>query len=302
MKAVAVKENPTVWVFCADLKSMMNVVGLSFAARKECCVWCTVKKEKLKETIANHPFPPLRYPARTGNCGPLPISIDQSCFCSLHMLLRLVEGLLKRTAMMVSEYFPSYEELGVAYTTPTKQIKVNAVSVDQFHAEVKKYAPRLYFVKPGETVDKNTNQKTKRIKINGMLNGLEATKLLENYENVLAAAKVPEYHREDLKTLWKNLRVFLQYVDDDKQIPHRELNCFGQLWVDKFQWPHIPLYLHVLVCHYNERLNKFGKIKELSQEGCESSHAYQKNLANRTTAHGGGKAQISALQIWLLQQ
>jgi hypothetical protein len=57
----------------------------------------------------------------------LDIEIDDVCFCVLHMLLRLVEGILKRTAMAVSETLPpSVPDKG---TTVSEQVRMNAVEL-----------------------------------------------------------------------------------------------------------------------------------------------------------------------------
>jgi len=76
----------------------------------------------------------------------------------------------------------------------------------------------------------------------------------------------------------------------DVQPDQTRLDEFGALWIDSFAWPHLPLYLHVLICHYNSLYTKFnGRLKELSQEGTESHHLLQKRIEDRSTARGGGR-------------
>ena len=72
-----------------------------------------------------------------GTFGILPISVSDSSFCTLHMLLRLVEGLLKRTAMAVSENLPPRASINTRLgnkkesdgTNPRKIIKINTTAV-----------------------------------------------------------------------------------------------------------------------------------------------------------------------------
>jgi hypothetical protein len=58
---------------------------------------------------------------------------------------------------------------------------------------------------------------------------------------------------------------------------------------ENFEWPAIPLYLHVLTCHYNDKLKVFGSLKKYSQEGTESHHQLQKSIQSRQTRQGGGR-------------
>jgi hypothetical protein len=51
----------------------------------------------------------------------------------------------------------------------------------------------------------------------------------------------------------------------------------------------MPLYLHVLICHYNAKLQKFGSLKQYSQEGTESHHLLEKRIQSRQTRQGGGR-------------
>lgn len=67
------------------------------------------------------------------------------------------------------------------------------------------------------------------------------------------------------------------------------LDQFGKVWVNLFAWPGIPLYLHVLTCHYNDLQRRFGNLNTFSQQSMENYHSKQKAMERRSTSHGGGK-------------
>jgi hypothetical protein len=109
------------------------------------------------------------------------------------MMLRLVEGLVKRTAMAVMEFVPSYDaakELNPDGVTPGKVIRINAVALENFEKVVQRYAPRIKLMKPGTAVDKKTGGKNRRVKLVGMVNGKEAMAILRNKDEIILAAKV----------------------------------------------------------------------------------------------------------------
>jgi hypothetical protein len=89
--------------------------------------------------------------------------------------------------------------------------------------------------------------------------------------------------------LWKDMGEILLSVDKDESIDQKKLDDFGKQWIAAFSWPNMPLYLHVLICHYNDKLIKFKSLKCLSQEGTESHHTIQKKIQQRSTAQGGGR-------------
>jgi hypothetical protein len=103
------------FVLFADLKSMMAAADLHYKHNQRCCLFCGI----LKQYVATV----LKEPQREGNlCHPLEryenvgvLGLNSSWIvellgirppdigiCILHMLLRLVEGLLKRHARTVA--------------------------------------------------------------------------------------------------------------------------------------------------------------------------------------------------------
>jgi hypothetical protein len=88
--------------------------------------------------------------------------------------------------------------------------------------------------------------------------------------------------------LWIAFAELLRLIDGDKEIPQERLDNFATLWLDNFRYPNLPIYLHILNEHYNEKLRAFGGLKVFSQEGVESHHLYQKQIQTRQTSGGGG--------------
>jgi hypothetical protein len=68
------------------------------------------------------------------------------------------------------------------------------------------------------------------------------------------------------------------------------------MWKESFNWTNIPLYLHTLVCHYNQKRIQYGGVKKFSQEGTESHHLLQKQIQERLTSHGGGRGEKSCME------
>jgi len=69
------------------------------------------------------------------------------------------------------------------------------------------------------------------------------------------------------------------------------LNELATLWIETFEWPHLPLYLHVVVCHLVDLQRRFPDLKSLSQQGVEHHHKEQKKSErtapfNNVIGHG----------------
>jgi hypothetical protein len=75
----------------------------------------------------------------------------------------------------------------------------------------------------------------------------------------------------------------LTSIGKDEKIPQTTLNDFASRWLQLFRFPKLPVYLHILVEHFNEKLVSFGGLKEYSQEGVESHHLYEKGVQRRMT-------------------
>jgi hypothetical protein len=77
---------------------------------------------------------------------------------------------------------------------------------DKFAAVVKKFAPGLTFLKPGESVDKRspTGAKNKRVKLVGMINGKQALAVLNNMNEIVGAATVKDALKPRLEKYDKN--------------------------------------------------------------------------------------------------
>jgi hypothetical protein len=78
------------------------------------------------------------------------------------------------------------------------------------------------------------------------------------------------------------------------------LTFFGEKWIALFAWPGTPLYLHILVSHYNELQGRFGDLSKYSQQSTENYHGRQKAALLHATNRNGGKGNRNAWQQVLL--
>lgn len=92
----------------------------------------------------------------------------------------------------------------------------------------------------------------------------------------------------------------MELVKDGKAIDKKKLTTFGEKWIALFAWPSTPLYLHILVSHYNDLLSNFGDLSDFSQQSTENYHCKQKAVLKQATSHNGGKKyQNSYMQLLL---
>ena len=89
-------------------------------------------------------------------------------------------------------------------------------------------------------------------------------------------------------------------VRDGKAVEKAKLTFFGEKWVALFAWPGTPLYLHILICHYNDLVEKFGDLSKYSQQSTENYHGRQKSALRQATSHNGGRGNKNAYQQVLL--
>jgi hypothetical protein len=71
-------------------------------------------------------------------------------------------------------------------------------------------------------------------------------------------------------------------------IKQANLDRFAKTWLDLFRFPKLPIYLHILIEHYNEKVECVGGLKKISQENVESHHLYEKQVQLRQTNGGSG--------------
>jgi hypothetical protein len=79
--------------------------------------------------------------------------------------------------------------------------------------------------------------------------------------------------------LWNEYHDILNLIDSDAMIKQANLDRFAKTWLDLFRFPKLPIYLHILIEHYNEKVECFGGLKKISQENVESHHLYEKQCS-----------------------
>jgi len=139
----------------------------------------------------------------------------------------------------------------------------------------------MKFLKPGEALKKG-GKKNFRVKMIGMLRGEEVDKLFFHIEEIFKETELTSDIKAKIKRIWQTFSAILKSFDDD-------VEDFTTQFLEYFRFTNIPIYLHVLVEHYNDKVKAYGGLKKFSQEGVESHHLYEKQVQSRQTNGGGGK-------------
>ena len=79
-------------------------------------------------------------------------------------------------------------------------------------------------------------------------------------------------------------------LDQDKL--RQKLFTFGRRFVSLYGGSKVTPYLHILICHSNERIKRFEKlgvsVSNMSAQGIEAGHKYEKRIWERASSIGGG--------------
>lgn len=115
--------------------------------------------------------------------------------------------------------------------------------------------------------------------------------------------------------IWVLLVDILGLINEQKMVPQSILTNLGDLWIRTFEWPRVPLYLHVLVRHWTILQERFHPIKIWAQEAVEHHHKLVKrdirgntnrrrghSLQQLTSEYRGKKFIIEKVEHGLLQE
>jgi hypothetical protein len=77
---------------------------------------------------------------------------------------------------------------------------------------------------------------------------------------------------------------------------------FATLFLESFGGSQVTPYIHILVCHGHELVERFGDLNIRNQQGFEHLQKEQKDAYRTSTSRGGGRSQSSSLNLQIMER
>ena len=254
------------------------LLGLDLAAtwhmldfRRGDCPYCMcdVKKRKRMEKCEKR----TQYGSNTAIPG---LNADCFVFCTLHMLLRVMESLIERL----------FDKGYHVYLTKTGKIK-SATRLAQMQALLARLHLNFSVTK--------ANDET-QLDIQGM-DGATGRKVLDAAEKL-----VPEMDEDPITLqIWIQFRSLIDFLNHGTPLQVSEGTCtvksvadfrekaeaWGLLLKERYTMDIIRIYPHILICHAAEVFEKYGPLASIANQAFEARHSKDRMEFSRHTPHGG---------------
>jgi len=137
-----------------------------------------------------------------------------------------------------------------------------------------------------------------KCKLRGMINGLQADAILSNWRSLLPT--VTFEGKKNVEKCWEIVSsLFRDFLDKAKKAPVALLKSLGPAWLQAFEWPRVPLYVHVVVDHWPHLQDSFHPIKNWAQQAVEHHHSVMKKAMKTTTNGRDELAQLMKRELRL---
>lgn len=253
------------FVMSADLKSCWAIYGFGGVFAQEQCPYCSIQRKErhrygactsITRTLADFPKAVVSIPPQ------------KFLFCSLHMLLRVVDYLWLKLVTVIR----------ANSRTRKRNLKKLEEILVRHGLKFKYY----------EFEDANGNKQWEV----GSFTGKQCRKLLEYAATEICSLDSSEDGRSGLTydcwskfwTLWKRLNDTEDHVGF-----HVAAQDWGRCMFDRYGERSFRIYVHLLIDHGEDLMKRFGALGIYSNQAFENEHKRERIIYYRRTSHDGGK-------------